>query len=144
MPNRAVSQIIQGRSLLTAPPDTPVSQIAAQMKAAHLGAVLVVDEGGRLLGICTERDMVFKVLAESLPCSTPVSGVMTPNPIVVGPERRFGDALHLMFEGGFRHMPVVGEGGLPQGVISSRDALGLEVSKFVQELEIREGLAEVM
>lgn len=144
MPNRAVSQVIQGRKFLTARPDTPVNRIAAQMKAANLGAVLVVDEDGRLLGICTERDLVFKVLAEALQWATPVSRVMTPDPITVGPERRFGDALHLMFEGGFRHMPVVGEGGRPYGVVSSRDALGLEVSSFVQELELREGLAEVL
>jgi CBS domain-containing protein len=64
--------------------------------------------------------------------------------LVIGPDKPFGHALHLMFEGGFRHMPVVDPIGRPIGLISSRDALGLEVSNFGKELEHREELAEVL
>jgi len=52
--------------------------------------------------------------------------------------------LHMMFEGGFRHMPVIDSDGRPLGVISSRDALGLEVTHFGSELEQRETLTEIL
>lgn len=146
MPNRAVIKIIQNRDFLISTPEKSVRAVAAHMKKNHTAATLVVDpEDGRLIGICTERDLAFKVLAEGLdPLTTPVGTVMTEDPQTIGPEMRFGHALHLMYEGGFRHMPVVDPLGRPIGVISSRDALGLEILHFRQELEQREVLTEIL
>ena len=58
---------------------------------------------------------------------------MTRNPQTIHPDKAFPDALHLMHEGGFRHVPVV-EDGRPVGVISARDALGPELEDFIYEL----------
>ena len=146
MPNREVLEIIQNRDFLTSTPEKSVRAVAAHMKQFGAAAVLIVDQlDGTLIGICSERDLTYKVLAEGLDTlGTKVGEIMTTNPLVIAPDKPFGHALHLMFEGGFRHMPVVDPIGRPIGLISSRDALGLEVSNFGKELEHREELAEVL
>ncbi len=146
MPNRAVLKVIENRDLLTVTPDMNVRAVASQMKQCKVAALLVVDQrDGILIGICTERDLTFKVLAEGLDInSTLVGSVMTADPQSIGPDKPFGHALHMMFEGGFRHMPVIDSDGRPLGVISSRDALGLEVTHFGSELEQRETLTEIL
>lgn len=146
MLERAVIKVIQNRDLLTSTPEKSVRAVAAHMKQYSAAAVLVVDpDDGKLIGICTERDLTFKVLAEGLDANTtPVHSVMTPKPQAIGPEKPFGHALHMMYEGGFRHMPVIDPIGRPIGVISSRDALGLDVTHFSHELEQRETLTEIL
>ena len=69
---------------------------------------------------------------------------MTCDPVAVGPDKPFGHALHLMFEGGFRHVPVVDIHGAVLGVVSARDALDLDVLRFKQELRQRDALAEIL
>lgn len=146
MPNRATIKIIQNRHFLTSTPEKSVRAVAAHMKEHHEGAVLVVSpDDGLLLGIVTERDMTFKVLAGGLDANTtPISEVMTADPETVDPAKPFGHALHLMHEGGYRHMPVVLPDGRPIGIISARDAMGLEMFTFNNELEHREALAEIL
>lgn len=62
MPHRAVIKIIQGRSFLTSTPEKSVRAVAAHMRDNGGGAVLVVaPDDGRLLGICSERDLTFKI-----------------------------------------------------------------------------------
>lgn len=147
MLNRAVLKVIENRDLLlTVTPEKSVRTVASHMKQCCVAAILVVDPGdGKLIGICTERDLTFKVLAEGLDIdTTQVASVMTADPQTIGPEKPFGHALHMMFEGGFRHLPVVDLAGRPIGVISSRDALGPEVANFGHELEQRETVTEIL
>jgi CBS domain-containing protein len=146
MPNRPIINVIKNRDFLTSTPEKSVRAVALHMKQLNTAAVLVVDpEDGTLVGICTERDLVFKVMAEGLdPLTTPVQAVMTHNPHVITPEKSFGHALHLMFEGGYRHLPVIDPNGRPIGVVSSRDALGIEIIRFRSEIERREELAELL
>ncbi|NJD26593.1 MAG: CBS domain-containing protein [Betaproteobacteria bacterium] len=146
MPNRPVSRVIENREFLTAVPTDDARSVARHMRSHGAGAVLVVDEdGGRLLGICTERDLAYKLLAEGLdPDATAVAEIMTRDPQTVSPERPFGHVLHMMFEGGFRHMPVTDAFGRPLGIVSARDALGLEIFSFREELKLRETLAEIL
>lgn len=146
MPNREVLEIIQNRDFLTSTPEKIIRAVAAHMKQFGAAAVLIVDQlDGTLIGICSERDLTYKVLAEGLDTlGTKVGEIMTTNPLVIAPDKPFGHALHLMFEGGFRHMPVVDPIGRPIGLISSRDALGLEIFNFRKELEHREVLAEIL
>lgn len=67
MPNREVLEIIQNRDFLTSTPEKSVRAVAAHMKQFGAAAVLVVDQqDGTLIGICSERDLTYKVLAEGL------------------------------------------------------------------------------
>ncbi|MGH8735366.1 MAG: CBS domain-containing protein, partial [Burkholderiales bacterium] len=117
-----IRSVLEPRKLVVAAPHTSVGQAARLMKEGKVGAVLVVDEG-LLVGIFTERDALFRVMARGLdPESTVLREVMTRDPITVAPDETFGYALLLMHENGFRHAPVV-ENGRPVGVVSARHAL---------------------
>jgi CBS domain-containing protein len=97
---------------------------------------MVVEEK-RLVGIFTERDAVFRVLAKGLdPKAARLAEVMTASPQTTGPDEVFGKALLLMHEGGFRHMPVI-EDGVPIGMVSARSALDPEMEEFVSEAQRR-------
>lgn len=114
-------------------------QAARLMMDARVGAVLVVSEG-RLVGIFTERDAVYRVMAAQRdPRATPLAEVMTPRPKTLAPEASFGRALLLMHEKGFRHVPVV-EAGRLVGVVSARHALDPELEEFAAEARRREHL----
>ncbi len=143
MPHRPIRTLVATQRIITAPPDTLVTAAACAMKAAKVGALLVV-ENGKLAGIFTERDALFRVLAEGLdPAATPLSQVMTANPQTIGADKPFGHAMHMMFEGGFRHVPVV-DNGRPVGMVSARDALGPEMEAFESELRQREEISEIL
>lgn len=143
MPQRPVRSIIGNQIPITATGELTVAQAARLMKEKRIGALLVLDEG-RLAGIFTERDALFRVVAEGRdPARTHLSEVMTTNPRTITPDRPFGHALHLMHEGGFRHVPVMDHDRLV-GVVSARDALGPELDEFVSELDTREHIGEVM
>ena len=140
---RPVRSIIDQQNPLTANAELSVAEAARLMKERHVGAVLVVREG-RLAGIFTERDAVFRVIAEGRdPARTAIADVMTPNPRTIAPDRPFGHALHLMYEGGFRHVPVV-EDGRPLGVVSARDALGPDLEQFMADLDTRGHIGEIL
>lgn len=111
------------------------------MKQQNIGALLVVD-GSRLIGIFTERDALFRVLAAGLdPGRTPLAEVMTPQPQTIHPDEPFQQALLVMHRGKFRHLPVV-EYDRPLGMVSIRDALDEDLYEFrvalMQQEETRE------
>ena len=144
MPNRTLRQVVEGQTLISAPADTTVRAAAITMAGHKIGAIVVVDDQGRLAGLFTERDVLNRVVAQGLdPDSTQLSTVMTADLQTATPDKPLAHALHMMFEGGFRHVPVV-EGGRPVGMVSARNALGLEIQQFEKELEDRDHIAEIL
>jgi signal-transduction protein with cAMP-binding, CBS, and nucleotidyltransferase domain len=77
------------------------------------------------------------------PKTTLLADVMTPNPRTIGADKPLGHALHMMYEGGFRNVPVV-ENGRPIGMVSAHHALGPELKQFVSEMDQRENIAEIL
>ncbi|MBS1157689.1 MAG: hypothetical protein H6R15_108 [Proteobacteria bacterium] len=145
MPNRQVSEVIKGASFASTLDTATVREAAELMKKHRTSAVLVVDKKKHLLGICTERDVVTGVVAEGRdPSTTTVAEVMTEEPRSISPEKPFGHALHLMYEGGFRHVPVVDVAGRPVGLLSARDALGSDALQFGHELVQREEITVIL
>jgi len=144
MPNRTLRQVVEGQTVVSALADTTVRAAAITMAKHKIGAILVVDDQGRLAGLFTERDVLNRVVAQGLdPDSTQLSAVMTADLQTATPDKPLAHALHMMFEGGFRHVPVV-EGGRPVGMVSARNALGLEIQQFEKELEDRDHIAEIL
>ena len=134
-----IRSVMDPRKLVVAEPQASVWDAARLMMNARAGAVLVVS-GGRLVGIFTERDAVYRVMAaERDPRTTRLAEVMTPEPKTLAPEASFGHALLLMHENGFRHVPVV-EAGRLVGVVSARHALDPELEEFAAEAKRREHL----
>lgn len=131
-----VKSVMERKKLLVAPPGTTVAKAAKLMVKKNVGAVMVVAEK-RLVGIFTERDAVFRVIAAGRdPEATTIGEVMTPDPVTVEPNEIFGRVLLAMHEQGFRHMPVI-ENGEPVGIVSSRSALDPEMEEFTAETQRR-------
>ena len=130
--SQTIKNVMDPNRFLTAAPDQTVSDAASMMQTRNVGAVLVIADG-KLMGIFTERDAVFRVIAKGLdPTTTRLAGVMTVEPITLSPEKSYGHALLLMHENGFRHLPVV-QNRVPIGIISSRNAMDPEMEQFVWE-----------
>jgi CBS domain-containing protein len=143
MSDRLIRDVIAGRKAYTTSSHTSIADAARLMKEHAIGALMIVDEG-KLVGIFTERDVVFRVIAaDKDPKSTRVGSAMTRKPRSLDASRPLGHALHLMYEGGFRHVPVV-EHGKPIGMVSTRDALGPELARFQEELGDREHIGEIL
>lgn len=135
----AIRDVLEPRRLVLAGPEATVREASQLMRRGNVGAVLVVDEG-RLTGIFTERDALFRVIACGRdPDRVRLREVMTCDPTCVSPAETFGYALLIMYERGFRHVPVVEE-GRPIGVLSARYALDPELEEFAAEAERRKAI----
>jgi CBS domain-containing protein len=130
--SQRIKHVMDAKKVLTIHIHASVLDACKLMAKKKVSAVLVLEDE-KLVGIFTERDAVFRVIAKGLdPATTPVKKVMTPSPVTVDPEREFGFALQLMHESGFRHVPVVVD-GKPVGIVSSRNALDPDLEDFVSE-----------
>jgi len=140
MPRRLVRDLISGKVVQLAG-SAKVLQAAEVMVEQRIGAILIIEEG-KLRGIFTERDALCRVMAQCRdPGMTPLSGVMTSNPKAVSPDTRATEALLMMHDGGFRHLPVVQEGTVI-GIVSLRDFAGAELQEVEGQLEFAERIAE--
>lgn len=132
-----VGSLMQRENLLTASPETTVSEASRLMARRKVGAVMVT-RNGKLVGIFTERDVVFRVIAQGRDVEkTLLADVMTPSPVTIAPDKSFGMALALMHKNGFRHMPVT-EDGRAVGIVSARNALDPDLEEFAAESYRRE------
>ncbi len=139
MARRLIPDVVHDQDVLALSPETSVREAARRMADRRIGAVLVND-GNRLVGIFTERDVMTRVVAAGLdPDRTQLRQVMTANPETAAPEQRALDALKLMHEGGFRHLPIV-EDGRAVGIVSLRDFLSCEFAEMQAELATEEAL----
>jgi predicted transcriptional regulator len=96
-----------------------VTEAIERMHADTIDCVLVT-EGGRLVGIFTDRDAVLKIAGRRAG-PVPLSRAMTPDPVVLRHDDPIAVAIHKMAVGGYRHIPIVDGDGLPTGVVSARD-----------------------
>src|SRR3954447_1209270 len=103
MVDRSIRTLIADKVTITCPETMTVGDAARVMKQHRLGAIMVVEKE-RLIGIFTERDALFRVLAEGRDESTPVREVMTRNPLSIAPDKPFAEALQIMHTGRFRHV----------------------------------------
>ena len=139
--DRPVKEMMRREKFLRAPPETPVCKAAKLMVSKSVGAVMIIADE-RLVGICTERDIVFRVVAKGLDAhATCLADVMTPGPQTIAPDKPFGSALLIMHEKGFRHLPVV-QAGKVVGMVSSRSALDPTLEEFVSEEQRRKHFEE--
>lgn len=135
--NLPIRNLMEQQKFLTAAPESTVSNAARLMASRNAGAVLVV-ANEHLIGIFTERDVVFRVIAKGLdPNITPLTDVMTAAPKTLDPGAAYGHALVLMQENSFRHVPVI-ENGRPIGIVSARNAMDPELEEFVSDVRRRE------
>ena len=145
MTERTVFQSMSHKHVLSLGPTASVWEAACVMTRANCGSVLIMEPPDRLLGIVTERDLMTRVLAKALnPEKTQVAAVMTHNPHCVAPETTVSDAVVVMLERGFRHLPVVGPGGKVMGVFSARDALPREIGTAMSVKEFNDTVNDAL
>jgi CBS domain-containing protein len=103
---------------LTIPPDAPADEAVRRMQEAGVGCLIVAKDGA-VQGVLSERDLVMKASDRALD-GIAVGELMTPDPVVLGPDDSVAVAIHKMAVGGFRHIPLVVDGHA-KGIVSARD-----------------------
>lgn len=135
---RTLSDVTFEQDPLVLPSVTPVDEACRRMSERRVGSVAIIDDSGRLVGIFTGRDAVGRVLARQRdPATTRLADVMTADPQTLSPEQTAIDALRLMWDGGFRHLPLVKQGKVV-GVVSRGDFRGVEFGRHEEERELWE------
>ena len=107
------------KDVLTVEPSDTIGEAAEKMHAANVGAVVVVEDMVRIVGIVTERDLMRAVAQRARAAEARVRLWMTENPLTIEPETTIEEAAKIMFENNFRHLPVVKD-GRPLGIVSLR------------------------
>jgi len=130
---RKMSDFVRNQDPLTLPPDATVEEACRHMRDRRVGAVLVIEDDGRVVGIFTGRDAVYRVLAEGKSAGdTKLTEVMTHDPDAMPPGKMAIEVLRLMEDGRYRHMPIV-ENGKVVGMVSRYDFSGLELDRLDEE-----------
>jgi CBS domain-containing protein len=132
MQERSMGEMVRDQHPLTMGPDATVQEACAAMHRRRVGAVLVTDPAGRLLGIFTGRDAVHFLSHGRDSAEIRLAEAMTRHPICLPPEGNAMDALHMMADGGFRHLPVVRDGKV-LGIVSRYDFRAKEYCQLDQE-----------
>jgi CBS domain-containing protein len=145
MAERTVFQSMANKHVVSVPPQATIREAACVMTRASCGSVLVLEPPDVMLGILTERDLMTRVLAKGVnPEQTTVREVMTPKPICVPPETPVSEAIVIMLERGFRHLPVVTAQHRILGVFSVRDALPREINSALDMAEFNEQVNDAL
>ena len=135
---RSLSDVILDQKPLILRDSATVQSACVAMRDARAGSVVVTDAAGRLSGIFTGRDAVARVLAEGRDAATTtLAEVMTRDPMILKPEQSAIDALRVMWDGGFRHVPLVRDGRV-LGVVSRGDFKGVEFGRHEDERDLWE------
>ena len=104
-------------------PETTLGEVVAALREKGRGAV-IVEEQGRITGICSERDVMLRVdHGDASWTARQVREVMTRGPRTIREDERIEDALNIMLTGGHRHLPIVDAAGALVGIVSIRDIL---------------------
>jgi CBS domain-containing protein len=113
----------KGSHVLTTGPEATVLRAAALMNQHRVGSLVVVaGEGGRVVGMFTERDVLQRVVAARRdPASTRVGEVMTAEVVCCSPETTVDEARGVMRDRRVRHLPVADPDGRLYGLVSIGD-----------------------
>lgn len=109
--------------------DRTVRDAIAQMQKDQSGCIIIT-KNDQPIGIFTERDVLTKVVAQSIDPDTPITEVMISSPKTVRDESSIAEVIRTMHEGGFRHLPVVTDSGQLCGIISVKRIVEYLVEHF--------------
>lgn len=120
------------KSPSTVGPTATLAEAYRILDLNRTGAVLVC-EGDRVLGIFTDRDILYQTALGEVPPETPISELMSSEVVTVEPNRTIAEAIAAMNRGGHRHLPLVDAKGKAVGLISGRDILRF-VAGYIPEV----------
>ncbi|MGH3414305.1 MAG: CBS domain-containing protein [Marmoricola sp.] len=114
--------------VVTVPPDTTVRDLLAVLADNNVGAVVVSNDGRKIAGIVSERDVVRKLNGNDGVLDAPVSQIMTTDVVSVTPSDSLEGIRRMMTERRFRHLPVVDDGDLV-GIVSIGDVVKTHIAE---------------
>jgi CBS domain-containing protein len=130
--------MLRVRKPVTLRREDSVTEAVRGMQAEHRGAVIITEDGtpgSRLIGIFTERDVLFRIVDGGRnPATLEIQDVMTAEPESLLDTQTVAEALQLMSVGGFRHVPVVDSAGRPVFMVSVKDVVQFLVDSFASEI----------
>lgn len=133
-----LADVILEQRPITLNESASVMAACERMRDTRAGSVLVTGDDGRLVGIFTGRDAVCRVVAAGRDAATTrLADVMTEKPATMTPDQTTMDAIRLMWDGGFRHVPLVKDGKV-LGVVSRGDLKGADLSRHENERDLWE------
>ena len=125
----------KGHQVITVEPTETIAQVAKVLTAQHIGAVLVMDRAEQMLGVLSERDIVVSLAAHGAATLSMTAGQLMTQPVhVVQPHATVGEAMSVMTEGRFRHLPVV-DNGVLVGLISIGDIGKARIMEHENEVD---------
>jgi len=128
-----MADMVRNQDPVALPPEATVKDACQRMRDRRIGAVLIIEADRRLVGIFTGRDAVHRVLAEGKNAArTTLAEVMTRDPDTMPPGNTAIEALRLMEDGRFRHLPIIDEGKVV-GIVSRFDFSGIELDRLDEE-----------
>jgi CBS domain-containing protein len=130
MPAKPSKLSTRVKDLMEVPPVTisessTVDEAASMMWEKNIGSLIVMNAEGSMVGIITERDMLFAVTKGLTGNNVPVSSITSKTELKASPRQSIATALETMRKSGVRHLPVVDKDGKPLGMLSARDALDI-------------------
>lgn len=131
---RAISDLKIVRKLAQCGKSATVEEATKLLQASEGGSLVVLDEK-KVVGIFTERDVLKKVTLTGIDPKTPITKLMTPNPVTVKRSTTVGEALKKMREGKFRHLVVVDAYGVAESMLSMRDILDHLAGFIVEDVK---------
>ena len=140
MLRKIIPSVIHDQKIIHLGAEATARQAALLMREQNVGAVLIMDDD-ELTGILTVNDMTYRVVGEGRdPDQTVLREIMTAEPDSVSSDTTAIDALRLMQDGGYRHLPIVDEGEV-LGIVSRRDFHGVEKARLDDETALWERIA---
>lgn len=124
----------RGSNVVTVGRTNTLAEVTVALADRRVGIAVVVDTGGVLEGVISERDLIRKLAAHGAAALTmTVEEAMTRNVITASPGTTIEQAMAVMSAGRFRHLPVLDNGAVV-GIVSIRDAVAAKVG--IQETEV--------
>jgi CBS domain-containing protein len=127
----------KGSHVATVRAQQTLKETAALLAQYNVGALVVVDEAGKPVGIISERDLVRALAREEDLAARRVSEVMTKAVIVGSPDDEVRTVMHTMTQKRFRHLPILDRGKLI-GIVSIGDMVKAQLDEYQGEIDTLE------
>ncbi len=125
----------KGRDVVTATATMTVGDLVEALARHKIGAIVVVGDAGRIVGIVSERDVVRALARNGVDMlASPVNAVMTRSVVTCSEADTINDVMIRMTRGRFRHLPVAEKGRLA-GIISIGDVVKARIEQVEREAE---------
>lgn len=128
---------VKGANVITIRPTQMIREALALLSQHNIGALVVVDEAGKAVGILSERDIVRHAARNENVFGLPVSQLMTAKLITGSSNDDLDSVLASMTHGHFRHLPIVDDGKLV-GIVTLGDAVKARLDEYRGKIDTLE------